>query len=98
MKTKTQVLRIGNSKGVILPAGVLKELSLSERDSLDIRTEDGKIILSKTPEDECFTGPFTGPFAELSGEKELWGGTMTAVEYEDELRRGRHQVKEMETW
>ena len=87
MKTKTQILKIGNSKGIILPAGILKELSLSERDSLDIRTEDGKVILSKTPEEECFTGPFTGR-----------GGTMSAVEYEDELRRGRHNVKEMETW
>ena len=98
MKTKTQVLRIGNSKGVILPAGVLKELSLSERDSLDIRTEGGRIILSKTPVEESFTGPFTGPFSELSGDPELWGGTMTAVEYEDDLRKGRHSVEEMETW
>lgn len=38
------------------------------------------------------------PFAELSGDSGLWGGTMSAVEYEDELRRGRHSVKEMETW
>ena len=95
---KRQMERFQGTLGIILPAGILKELSLSERDSLDIRTEDGKVILSKTPEEECFTGPFTGPFAELSGDPELWGGTMSAVEYEDELRRGRHNVKEMETW
>ena len=98
MKTRTQVLRIGNSKGVILPASILKARSLTERDSLDIRTEKGQIILSKTAEDEVFTGPFTGPFAELSGDPELWGGPMTAVEYENELRKGRHSVEEMETW
>ena len=98
MKNKTQVLRIGNSKGIILPANILKALSLNERDSLDIRTENGQIILSKTPEEETFTGPFTGPFAELSGDPELWGGSMTAVEYENELRRGRHNVEGMETW
>lgn len=98
MKNKTQVLRIGNSKGIILPANILKALSLNERDSLDIRTENGQIILSKTPEEETFNGPFTGPFAELSGDPELWGGSMTAVEYENELRRGRHNVEEMETW
>lgn len=98
MKTKTQVLRIGNSKGVILPAGILKELSLSERDNLDICTENGRIILSKTPAEEDFSGAFTGPFAELSGDPELWGGPMSAIEYEDELRKGRHNVKEMESW
>jgi hypothetical protein len=98
MKNKTQIMRIGNSRGVILPAGILRELSLSERDNLDIRTENGKIILSPEPKDEPFTGPFTGPFAELSGDPSLWGGTMSAIEYEDELRRSRHRVEEMETW
>ena len=60
--------------------------------------ESGRIILSRTAEEETFTGPFTGPFAELSGDPELWGGSMTAVEYEDELRKGRHHVAEMESW
>ena len=99
MKKTTRSMRIGNSRGVIIPAEVLRELSLSEMDRLDISTEDGRIVLSAaTGEEEEFTGPFTGPFAELSGDPELWGGTMSAVEYEDELRRGRHNVKEMETW
>ena len=98
MKNKTQILRIGNSKGVILPASILRELSLSERDDLDISTEGGKIILSPLPKETPFTGPFTGPFAELSGDPELGGGAMSAAEYENELRRGRHNVEEMETW
>ena len=98
MKRSTRILRIGNSRGVIIPAEVLRELSLSELDRLDVSTEDGRIILSASKDEEAFTGPFTGPFAELSGDPELWGGKMSAVEYEDELRRGRHNVKEMETW
>lgn len=98
MKNKTQIIRVGNSKGVIIPAAILRELSLTERDSLAIRTEGGNIILSPTPAEERFSGPFTGPFAELSGDPSLWGGTMSATGYEDELRRGRHSVKEMETW
>ena len=98
MKRTTRITRIGNSRGVIIPAEVLRELSLSEADRVEISTEDGKIILSAAIGEEAFTGPFTGPFAELSGDPGLWGGTMSAVEYEDELRRGRHNVKEMETW
>lgn len=98
MRNKTQILRIGNSKGVILPARILRELSLSERDSLDVRTEDGKIILAPSSKVEKFNGAFTGPFSELSGDPDLWGGAMSAVEYENELRRGRHNVEEMETW
>lgn len=98
MKKTTRILRIGNSRGVIIPAEVLRELSLSETDRLDISTENGRIVLSAATGEEEFMGPFTGPFAELSGDPTLWGGTMSAVEYEDELRRGRHNVKEMETW
>ena len=98
MKKTTRIKRIGNSRGVILPAEILKELSLSDHDRLDIKMEDGKIILSAASDEDVFSGPFTGPFAELSGDPELWGGTLSAVEYEDELRRGRHSVKEMETW
>lgn len=98
MKTTTRIKRIGNSRGVVIPSEILRELSLSERDSLDIRTEEGKIILSASSAEETFSGPFTGPFAELSGDPNLWGGSMSAVEYEDELRRGRHSVKDMETW
>lgn len=98
MKRTTRITRIGNSRGVIIPAEVLRELKLSELDRLEISTDNGRIILSAASGDDDFTGPFTGPFAELAGDSELWGGTMSAVEYEDELRRGRHSVKEMETW
>ena len=98
MKKTTRITRIGNSRGVNIPAEVLRELSLSEADRLDISTEDGKIVLSAASGEDDFTGPFTGPFAELSGDPALWGGSMSAVEYEDELRRGRHRVEEMETW
>jgi len=93
-----KIKRIGNSKGVIIPAEILHEFSLSERDTLDIRSEDGRIVLTPIPKEEPFTGPFTGPFAELSGDTELWGGSMTGAEYAEELRKGRHNVKEVEVW
>ena len=94
----TKIKRIGNSKGVILPAGILKKLSLREHDALDIREEDGRIILTPEPKESAFTGPFTGPFAELSGDPALWGGSKSAVEYAEELRKGRRSVREIETW
>jgi len=94
----TKVKRIGNSKGVIIPADMLREFSLSEHDTLDIKMEDGRIILTPKPKETPFTGPFTGPFAELSGDPELWGGKMTGSEYADMLRKGRRKVKEIETW
>ena len=94
----TKIKRIGNSRGVIIPAEILRDFSLSEHDALDIRVDKGRIILTPKPRETAFTGPFTGPFAELSGDPELWGGRMTGAEYADELRKGRHNVKEMETW
>ena len=93
----TKIKRIGNSRGVIIPAEILREFSLTDKDSLDIRTDDGKIILTPLPREE-FTGPFTGPFSELSGDPELWGGPMSATEYADELRKGRRNVQEIEVW
>lgn len=94
----TKIKRIGNSRGVIIPAEILREFSLSEQDALDIRVEKGRIVLTPIPRESEFTGPFTGPFAELSGDPELWGGTMSGAEYAEELRKGRRNVKEMEVW
>ena len=41
------IIRIGNSNGVVLPAKIMKALSLSERDSLVIKECDGGIFLKK---------------------------------------------------
>ncbi len=39
--------RIGNSTGLILPAGVLKTLKLKQGDSIDIETKNDVILIKK---------------------------------------------------
>lgn len=41
----TQVRKIGNSAGTIIPAPILKELKLREGDSIDISVGDNCIII-----------------------------------------------------
>lgn len=41
---KTTLRDIGNSKGIVIPAKLLKELNLNVGDELDVRTEDGSLI------------------------------------------------------
>ncbi len=43
----TSIKKIGNSKGVIIPASILKVLGINENDSLDLKIENRQIILSK---------------------------------------------------
>lgn len=43
----TQLKKIGNSKGVIIPAAILKILDIKESDELTLKVEGKEIILSK---------------------------------------------------
>ncbi len=43
----TQIKKIGNSKGIIIPAAILKMLDIKEREELTVKVEGKKIILSK---------------------------------------------------
>ena len=47
METTANILKIGNSCGVIIPSQVMKALSLSVKDTLKLSEIDGKIILEK---------------------------------------------------
>ena len=78
------IIKIGNSKGVIIPASMLKKLSLHNGDEIVLNIEDDKLVIRKNME---FTGPFTGPFAALKNCQADWG--MSGVEYEDMMRAGR---------
>ena len=63
----TQIKKIGNSKGVIIPAGVLKALNIHESQELSLKVEGNEIILSKIDAfdpkslDELFIG-YTGEY------------------------------------
>jgi len=43
---KTNIRRIGNSSGMILPAAILKKLNLSEGDEIDISESGNKIVIT----------------------------------------------------
>lgn len=41
---KTTLRDIGNSKGIVIPAKLIKELNLCVGDEIDVRTEDGSLV------------------------------------------------------
>ena len=43
----TQIKKIGNSKGIIIPAPIIKMLDLKEFEELSLKVEGDDIILSK---------------------------------------------------
>ena len=45
--TNTQIKKIGNSKGIIIPAAILKMLDIKESEELTVKVEGKEIILSK---------------------------------------------------
>lgn len=44
---KRKIRKIGNSKGVVIPAAIIKSLALKEKDKLNIEVADNQIILTK---------------------------------------------------
>lgn len=91
----TKIIPIGNSRGIVLPSSILKKLSLKEKDELMIQIQDGRIVLTAvTPE---FTGPFTGPFAELARFAPDEQDTRDALEIARELHDSRVNTRETPT-
>ena len=74
---ETTVIRIGNSRGIIIPSAILKKLGVREGARVKLEEkEDGALALSFLPVEEPYTGPFTGPFAPLAQFKDMddpWG-------------------------
>lgn len=52
------IVRIGNSRGIVIPSKLLKSLDLSEKDAVEIRECNGGLVLKKV---DCRTAvtPFT---------------------------------------
>ena len=78
----TQIKKIGNSKGIIIPAPIIKMLDLKEFEELTLKVEGDDIILSKAevfdPKslDELFkefNGKYEGEvvFDDVKG-REIW--------------------------
>lgn len=46
---RVEIQKWGNSGAIRLPAAILKQVNVALGDQLDLRTEDGKIVLVPTP-------------------------------------------------
>lgn len=47
-KVRTKIIRVGNSKGFIVPAAVIKELALEEGDIVDLKYDYKDQVLRAT--------------------------------------------------
>jgi antitoxin MazE len=45
----TNIIQIGNSNGVILPANMLRMLQLKTKSAVDVSMEDNKIVIQSSP-------------------------------------------------
>lgn len=84
----TTVIRIGNSNGLVIPSKILKRLSISERDVLEIKECDGGIMLKKASSE-----PVRTPFSMIDDWNEEHGYPEESVEealhYVESLRESR---------
>ncbi|MBR4808755.1 MAG: AbrB/MazE/SpoVT family DNA-binding domain-containing protein [Bacteroidales bacterium] len=92
-----KIIRIGNSRGLLIPSPFLKKLSLKEKDDVQLYLEDDRLVIKKL---EPYTGPYTGIFADMPrpepGEPDPWGDK-TTDEIMEELRGGR-SWREIPEW
>lgn len=98
---ETTVIRIGNSRGIIIPSAILKKLGVKEGAKVQLEEKEGGVLaLRFPPEEEPFTGPFTGPFkelAEFAGVEDPWGED--PVEYVRQLRDdSKADKRELPDW
>ncbi len=99
---ETSIIRIGNSRGIIIPAGILKKFGLKEGSKVTLKEkEDGTFALSFAPEEEPYTGPFTGPFKALKDivDPDAFGGRdLDPAEYVRQLRSDEGVEKRKLPW
>lgn len=92
-----KIIRIGNSRGILIPASFMNNLSLKEKDDVLFSIEDDKLIIKKL---QPYTGPYTGIFADMprpeSGETGFFDGNSTD-EIMKELRGGG-EWREIPNW
>ena len=86
MTTNVNIIKIGNSCGIILPAKVMKEMGVKERDVLSIRVTGGEARLVQENVD---------PFEAISSGG-WYDDARDAHEIADELYAGRVNQREVE--
>ena len=99
---ETTLIRIGNSRGIIIPSSILKKMGVKLGAKILLTPkEEGEIILRAVPEEEPFTSPFTGPFKALKDlvDEDAWGGRdMDPVDYVNQLRDSTGKEKRILEW
>lgn len=98
---ETTIIKIGNSRGIIIPASILKKFHVKEGSKVRLDEKDGVFTLSFVEEEEPYTGPYTGPFKALKDlvDEDAWGGKdMNPVEYVRQLRDDSKAEKRVIDW
>ena len=83
------IVRIGNSDGIIIPKSIMKRFSLKRSDVLVVDESSPVLTFSKKAEPMQYEGPNKGFFAQLSyhtDNDDSWGGALSSEEYLSELR------------
>lgn len=87
---ETSIIKIGNSRGIIIPSSILKKFHVKEGAKVRLEEKDGAFTMSFIEEEEePYTGPFTGPFKALKDlvDEDGWGGRdMDPAEYVRQMR------------
>ena len=86
----TKLINIGNSRGIVIPAKLLKKYNVDDNATVSLEEKGDKIYLHfLKEEEEPYTGPFTGPFKALKDlvDEDAWGGRdMDPAEYVRQMR------------
>lgn len=96
---KVNIVRIGNSNGIILPKAIMSRYSL-KRDDVLIVDDTQPVLTFRKEEDIKYEGPNTGFFKALSyhsGDDGTWGGVMDSKTYLESLRKGEPE-KDITEW
>lgn len=95
MATSLNIIRIGNSNGIIIPARMLKALNLAEKDAVEVFEYGNELRIRKAG-----VGSVT-PFSELDAWNDAMGFEDESIEsieaYASSLRAGRHN-KDIPQW
>lgn len=55
MTVNTNIIRIGNSNGIIIPMKMLRTLNLSEKDQIEISTHNGELRIRNASSENVFS-------------------------------------------
>lgn len=81
---EVNIVRIGNSDGIVIPKSVMKRYSLKRSDVLVVDESSPVLTLTKKARAEKYEGPNKGFFAKLSyhtSGDDSWGGNISSEDY-----------------